>query len=93
MKISMGVVKEMQKDVARVLEKHQEEMHTAFLRVGDKTFPVDLRVNIKSEKGKLRVITSISFVKDRCQDSVTNWIDEEQLNIFEVEMEGGADEI
>lgn len=86
MKISMGVVKEMSKDIMRILEKHQEEMHTAFVRAGDKGTSLDVKITMKSEKGKLRVITGINFVKERCRDSVTNFIDCDQLNIFENEI-------
>jgi len=94
MKISMGVIKEIEKDVGRVLAKHKEEMHVAFVKGGDAGTSLDIKITMKSEKGKLRVITGINFVKDRCRDSVTNFIDEKQLNMFESEIEeGGADEV
>ena len=85
MKISMGVVKEIEKDVERVLEKHREEMNEAFIKVGGKTMTIDLKINVKAEKGKLRTITGLNFVKDRCKDAVTNFIDEEQINLFNTE--------
>ena len=85
MKISMGVVKEIEKDVERVLEKHQEEMNEAFIKVGGKTMSIDLKINVKAEKGKLRTITGLNFVKDRCKDAVTNFIDLEQINLFDQE--------
>ena len=90
MKISVGVVKEIVKDVGRVLQKHQEEMHVAFVRGGVAGMGVDLTIKVKAEKGKLRTITGINFVKDRCRDALTNFIDEEQLNIFENEIEEGG---
>ena len=92
MKISMGVIKEIEKDVGRVLAKHQEEMHVAFIKGGDAGVGIDVKISVKAEKGKLRTITGINFVKDRCRDALTNFIDEEQLNIFENAFEKGEDD-
>lgn len=84
MKISLGIIKEIEKDFARVLEANQEEMDRAYLLVGDKNaLEIKLSLSIKPEKGKLRTTTGINFVKDRCKDSVTSYIDEENLNLFE----------
>lgn len=83
MKISIGIVKEIEKDIARVLETYQEEMDKAYLLAGDNPLDIKISLNIRPEKGKLRIQTGINFVKDRCKDTVTSFIDEAQINLFE----------
>jgi len=87
MKITMAVIMKIVSDITDMLEVNQEDMEVAYLRAGDK--PLDIAITVKiGEKGaKIKTISTINFVKDRCQDKRSSEIDEEQKNLFEEEME------
>ena len=85
MKISNSVLERVQLRIKGMLEDHQEEMEQAYLRSGDDPLDVSFKVKISPDKAKLKIITSINFVKDRCQDKATDLMDEEQINLFEEE--------
>ena len=86
MKITDAVLNKILEDIEAMLVSNQGEMESAYLRAGDD--PLDIAIKVKiGEKGvKIKTISTINFVKDRCQDRRSSEIDEEQINLFE---EGG----
>jgi len=87
-KIGNSVLERIQLRVKGMLEDHQEEMEQAYLRSGDDPLDIAFKVKISPDKAKLKIVTTINFVKDRCQDKATDLMDEEQINLFE---EGGEE--
>jgi hypothetical protein len=83
MKITDSVINKIAEDIAEMLTSNQGEMEAAYLRAGDD--PLDIAIKVKiGEKGvKIKTISTINFVKDRCQDKRASEIDEEQTNLFE----------
>ena len=88
MKITDSVIDKISEDIAEMLTSNQGEMEAAYLRAGDD--PLDIAIKVKiGEKGvKIKTISTINFVKDRCQDKRASEIDEEQINLFD---EGGEE--
>ena len=86
MKISFAVLEEIEKAIKDMFVAYQGEMDQAYLAAGDEPLKVAIGVKIAPDGAKLKIVTSINFVKDRCKDEVTSWVDEEQINLFD---EGG----
>ena len=88
MKITDSVIDKISEDIAEMLTSNKGEMEAAYLRAGDD--PLDIAIKVKiGEKGvKIKTISTINFVKDRCQDKRASEIDEEQINLFD---EGGEE--
>ena len=87
MKITQAVVSRIIKDIEEMLSYNQEEMEIAYLKAGDDPLDITIKVKIGEKGAKIKAISTINFVKDRCQDKRSSEIDEEQKNLFEEEME------
>ena len=86
MKISITVLEQIEKSIKDMLVTYQEEMDQAYLSAGDDPLTIAISIKIAPDGAKLKIVTGINFVKDRCKDAVTSWVDEEQINLFD---EGG----
>ena len=87
MKITKAVIKGIVADITDMLEVNQADMDLAYLAAGDDPLGIAIKVNIAPDESKLKIVTTINFVKDRCKDERKSWVDEEQINLFEEEME------
>ena len=86
MKISNKVLVEIEERIKDMFIEYQPEMEQAYLVAGDDPLSISMGVKISpAEGGKLKIVTSISFVKDRCKDSATSYVDEDQGNLFQGE--------
>ena len=86
MKISEAVITGIVADITDMLEVNQADMDLAYLAAGDDPLGIAIKVNIAPDESKVKFVTTINFVKDRCKDERKSWVDEEQINLFE---EGG----
>ena len=89
MKISIAVLEQIEKGIKDLLVAYQQEMEQAYLAAGDDPLDVKIGLKVSPDKGKQKIITSINFVKDRCKDTVTSWVDEDQIGLFDEE--GGVE--
>ena len=85
MKISDAVLKEIEAGISDMLVMNQADMDYAFLAAGDEPLVVTFKANLAMDEGKVKVVTTINFVKDRVKDERKGWVDEEQINLFEEE--------
>ena len=88
MKISRDVIAGIVEDATDLLVYNHESIELAYLAAGDEPLEIAIKVIIKPGKPKMKVETKINFVKDRCKDGRSRFIDPEQTNLFDVE--GGA---
>ena len=88
MKITEAVLDKIVGDIEGMLVSNQGEMESAYLRAGDKPLDVAIKVSIGEKGPKIKILSTINFVKDRCQDKRSSVIDEEQTNLFD---EGGPE--
>uniref|UniRef100_A0A6H1ZBU9 Uncharacterized protein n=1 Tax=viral metagenome TaxID=1070528 RepID=A0A6H1ZBU9_9ZZZZ len=89
MKISRDVIDGIVEDIKDMLSYNHESIELAYLAAGDDPLGIAIKVNIKPDKAKIQVLTTINFVKDRCQDERRRQIDPQQTNLFG--QEGEAD--
>ena len=85
--ITQAVIDAIVADIDEMLKYNQESMELAYLAAGDDPLGIAIKVNIAPDESKLKVVTTINFVKDRCKDERKRQIDQEQINLFE---EGGT---
>lgn len=85
MNISTTVIKEIRDRIYDQLVMYQQEMELAYNLCGDDPLVVKLGVQVAPDNGKKKVTTSISFIKDRCKDTTTSWVDDDQGNLFNEE--------
>lgn len=83
MKISITVLEQIEKGIKDMLVTYQEEMDKAYLMSGDDPLNIAIGIKIAPDGAKLKIVTSINFVTSRCKDTVTSWVDEEQINLFD----------
>ena len=86
MKISNSVIKSIIGDIEEMFSFNQASMEAAYLRAGDDPLDVSVKVKIGEKGAKIKTVSTINFVKDRCQDKRSTEIDEDQINLFK-EME------
>lgn len=89
MKISNDVLDEINARIKDMLVIYQQELEIAYLAVGDDPLSVAISIKVSPENGKQKIVTGINFVKDRCKDSVTSFVDDIQINLFDEE--GGTE--
>ena len=89
MKISDSVLGRIEARIKKMCNEHQQEMETAFLKSSEDPLDIKFGVKITPDSAKVKLTTSMNFVKDRCKDTVTEWVDDEQGSLFD--QEGGAD--
>ena len=87
MKISRDVIDGIVEDARDMLLYNHESIELAYLAAGDDPLGIAIKVTISLNKGKLKVLTTMNFVKDRCKDERRRFIDPEQINLFEEEGE------
>lgn len=87
MKITKAVLKEIETGISDMFAVNQADMDYAFLAAGDDPLNVSMKAVLTMDEGKVKVVTTINFVKDRCKDERKSWVDEEQINLFEEETE------
>ena len=83
MNITNAVVEEVRDRLFDQLKTYQKEMDIAYNLCGDDPLDVKLGVKVSPDNGKKKITTTISFVKDRCKDTSTSWVDDDQGNLFE----------
>lgn len=88
MNISKAVIDEIKDRIYDQLVLYQKEMEFAYNVSGDDPLDVKLGAKVSPDNGKKKITTSISFIKDRCKDTTTSWVDDDQGNLFE---EGGKE--
>ena len=88
MKISNNVLERIEESIKALMESYQQEMEVAYLALGDDALDIKFGVKIKEDNARVKLTTSISFIKDRCRDTSTSWVDDEQTNLFD--QEGGT---
>ena len=89
MNISNAVIEEIRDRIYDQLVTYQQEMDLAYNLSGDDPLDVKFGVKVAPDNGKKKVTTSISFIKDRCKDTTTSWVDDEQGDLFK--QEGGTE--
>ena len=82
MKISNNVLQEIKDRIEDMFIEYQPQMEEAYLVSGDDPLSIAIGIKITSDDGKLKIVTSINFIKDRCKDSATSYVDEDQGNLF-----------
>lgn len=87
MNISNAVIEEIRDRIYDKLATYQNELETAYNLSGDDAIVVKLDAKIAPDNGKKKITTSISFIKDRCRDSGTSYIDDDQIGLFDEEKE------
>ena len=88
MKITKAVIEGIVADITDMLEVNQADMDQAYLVAGDDVLDIAIKITIAPDESKLKIVTTINFVKDRCKDKRKSWVDEEQINLFD---EGGEE--
>ena len=88
MKISDAVLDKIIEDIGEMLTSNQGELEAAYLRAGDKPLDVAIKVSIGEKGVKIKTISTINFVKDRCQDRRSSEIDDEQVSFEFAAKEG-----
>jgi len=89
MNISKAVIEEIRDRIYDQLVMYQKDLDLAYNLSGDDPLDVKLGAKVAPDNGKKKVTTSISFIKDRCRDSSTSWVDDNQASLFGEE--GGVD--
>jgi hypothetical protein len=65
--------------VAEALHAHSNELNEAYLKTDDDSpLSISLGVKVKPEGGQNKVDLNISFVLEKCKDSLESWADENQ---------------
>jgi len=90
MKISNNVLEQIEASIKTLMESYQKEMEQAYLKLGDDALDIKFGVKIKEDNARVKLTTSINFIKDRCRDTSTSWVDDEQGSLFENEIEEGG---
>ena len=85
MKISRDVIDGIVEDARDMLLYNHESIELAYLAAGDEPLEIAIKVTIKPDKAKMKVLTKINFVKDRCKDERSRNIDPEQISLFSEE--------
>jgi len=88
MKISRDVIDGIVEDTKDMLLYNHESIELAYIAAGDDPLGIAIKVTIKPDEAKLKVLTTINFVTDRCKDERRRYIDPEQTNLFD--QDGGA---
>ena len=83
MKISNKLLMKIQESIRNMFVEYQISLEEAYLMAGDDPLSITIGIKISPEKGQEKVVTNFSFVKERCKDSVTAWVDEDQGELFE----------
>ena len=87
MNISNAVIEEIRDRIYDQLVMYQKDMDIAYLAAGDDPLSVAISIKVSPENGKQKIVTGINFVKDRCRDSVTSFVDKDQIGLFDEEVE------
>jgi len=85
MKISNSVLDTIRDRIYDSLVMYQQDLEQAYLVAGDELLDIKFGVKLSQDGARVKVVTGINFVKDRCKDSSTTWVDEEQTNLFDEE--------
>ena len=85
MKISNKLLDKIQDSIKDMFVEYQQQMEEAYLMAGDDPLTISIKVKISPDENKQKIVTGISFVKEKCQDSVTAWVDEDQGELFQEE--------
>ena len=83
MKISTQLLDKIQETIGNMFVEYQQSMEEAYLMAGDDPLTVSISIKIAPVDGKQKVVTGISFVKERCKDSFTDFVDEDQGDLFQ----------
>ena len=84
MKISRDVIEGIVEDVTDMLFYNHESIEIAYLAAGDDPLGIAIKITLAQNKGKVKVLTTFNFVKDRCRDERTRFFEPNQINLFEV---------
>mgnify|MGYP000026363324 CR=1 FL=1 len=81
MKLNQEVIQKIGENVTKLLSEYINELDEAYLKCDEKKFSITLGTKIEeTDKSRFKVETSISFVKDKVKDSVTDYVDAEQVS-------------
>lgn len=83
MKISNQLLTKIQESIGDMFIEYQQQMEEAYLMAGDDPLSIAIGIKVTPDDGKQKVVTSINFIKERCKDSVTAYVDEDQGNLFQ----------
>ena len=85
MKISNAVIEEISSRIQDMLESYQTQLDEAYLRTGEDQLSISIGAKVSPDNARLKVVTSISFVKEKVSDKITSFVDEEQASLFDNE--------
>jgi len=88
MKISRDVIYGIVEDAKEMLVYNHESIELAYLAAGDDPLGIAIKITLAQKQGKVKVLTTFGFVKDRCKDERTRFFEPNQTNLFD--QEGGA---
>jgi hypothetical protein len=83
MNISNEVIAEIRDRIYDQLVVYQKDLDFAYNLSGDDPLDVKLGAKVAPDNGKKKITTSIGFIKDRCKDTTTSWVDDMQENLFD----------
>ena len=89
MNISNAVIEEIRDRIYDQLATYQQDLDLAYNLSGDDPLDIKLGAKVAPDNGKKKITTSINFIKDRCKDTTTSWVDDMQENLFSEE--GGVE--
>ena len=87
MKISRDVIDGIVEDIKDMLSYNHESIELAYIAAGDDPLGIAIKVTISPDEAKLKVLTTMNFVKDRCKDERRRFIDPIQISLFDQEGE------
>ena len=83
MKISRDVIDGIVEDARDMLLYNHESIELAYLAAGDDPLGIAIKATMSPDEGKVKVLTTINFVKDRCRDERRRFIEPNQINLFD----------
>lgn len=83
MKISNAVLDTIRDRIYDNLVTYQQDLEQAYLVAGDDPLDIKLGVKLSQDGARVKIVIGINFVKDRCRDSSTTWVDSEQGSLFD----------
>ena len=66
-----------------LLTAYEEDLNVAWGNAGDDPFQISLGTKLKPDKGRLKIETSISFVKERIKDKRTDFVEDAQMTFLD----------
>ena len=82
MEITQDILSRAAQQVADHLTGHKDSINLAFDN-GEEVIEIPLKIRLSFVEGKLKIKTSINFVKDRLKDESVAWYDPDQKQLFD----------